>query len=73
MNQKDFANITGLSEGFISLWLSGQRKPGYRTARALSEQFSLPIEFFAEGGPGQIREFVDRIGADCENCNQDNH
>jgi transcriptional regulator with XRE-family HTH domain len=66
MNQKQFAKLTGLSRAFISMWLSGKRKPGYRTARALAKRFGLPIEFFAESSPDRIRVFIDRIKADGE-------
>jgi transcriptional regulator with XRE-family HTH domain len=59
MNQKQFAKLTGLSKSFVSMWLSGARKPGYQTSKALSEQFGLPIEFFAESDPESIRLFVE--------------
>ena len=61
MNQKQFAQITGLSEGFLSRWLSGKRKPGYKTAKRLSAQFGLPIEFWVESRPDRIRIFIDRL------------
>jgi transcriptional regulator with XRE-family HTH domain len=70
MNQKEFSDLTGLSESFVSYWLSGQRKPGYRTARTLADQFCRPIEFFAESEPDQIREFVESIDTDFGICNR---
>jgi transcriptional regulator with XRE-family HTH domain len=64
MNQQQFSKLTGLSKSFISMWLSGTRKPGYQTSKALSERFGLPIEFFAESSPESIRLFVEMIQSD---------
>ena len=64
MTQKEFSVITGLSESFISMWLSGQRRPGYRAAKKLSEMFGLPIEFWVESRPDRIKVFMDRLSVD---------
>jgi transcriptional regulator with XRE-family HTH domain len=61
MNQSQFAKKAGLSKSFVSRWLSGQKRPGYETAKRLVERFGQTLEFWIESNPDRIRVFIERL------------
>lgn len=43
LNQIDLAKMTGVSRSTISMWETGNRKPGYQELEALADAFNVPV------------------------------
>jgi transcriptional regulator with XRE-family HTH domain len=44
MSQSEFAEFLGISQSFLSMLLSGRRKPGIDILYQISEKLNVPIE-----------------------------
>jgi transcriptional regulator with XRE-family HTH domain len=51
-SQKDFAQIIGISPGFLNLILSGQRL-GIRSLKKIAYRLKRPIDYFLTSGTGE--------------------
>lgn len=43
LNQIDLAKMAGVSRSTISMWETGNRKPGYQELEALADAFNVPV------------------------------
>ena len=62
MKQIEIAKRTGLSEAFISLLLSGGRRPTWKTAKLLEAVTGVNAVVWLEAPPNQIRAALEGVG-----------
>ena len=58
LTQKQLAKAIGKSQQFISLVLSGKRRPHYKTAIALERFTGISQKMWLEGSPDEIRAAI---------------
>ena len=58
MKQKDLARAAGISEGHLSMVLSGKRKPSAEVMRRLAEVTGTPVSWWADGDMRKIRAWM---------------
>ena len=66
MTQNELARLTGLTQGFISLVLSGDRTPRYEVAKIIAEHTHTRPELWLEGRSSAKRKALRRARAKSE-------
>jgi transcriptional regulator with XRE-family HTH domain len=56
--QKNVAKKVGISPAFISMIMSGQRRPSWNKAKKLAEATGTKVDLWMEGSPDEIRAAV---------------
>jgi transcriptional regulator with XRE-family HTH domain len=56
MNQVEIAKKAGISQGFVSLILTGQRRPDWDLAKLLAEITKTDVALWMEGDESEKRE-----------------
>lgn len=59
MKQMDLADKAGISDGYLSLIISGLRRPSWHNAKALAKATGTTPELWLEGSPDEIRAAVE--------------
>jgi transcriptional regulator with XRE-family HTH domain len=52
---------SGISEAYISLILSGQRRPSWNNAKKLAQTTNTKPELWLDGEPEKIKEILDAV------------
>ncbi len=59
LNQTEFANKIGVTQGAVSQWENGLTRPNLDQLRAISTAFSIPINTIVDGTDRKLRNSVD--------------